>query len=664
MTPAAAGAAPSGLPLGRGVAAALLAGFGCMAAELTAVRLLAPFFGDSAYVWTNVIGIILAALAMGAWLGGRLAARPDAHVWPTRLLAAAGAWLAVAPYATGALGAWLLPAGLPLDAAMPALVRGSFVATTVVFGPPMLLLGAVSPLLVTLVVRGAVAVGRAAGAIAASGTVGSLLGTFAATHWLVPTLGSRLSIGVAGGLLVLGGVCAHGGRRARAVAVLPLAILAGAMLGHSGPLRPPPPGRELLAERESRYQFLQVQRSLDVVPAQTFLLCNEGLDSFQSLDVAGSALTGGAYYDWHALAPLLAGKGTRPDGLRVLSIGDAAGSLRGVYAGVHPEAVVDGVDIDPMCRELGERFFAADARAAGADFTLDGRVFLERATAQWHVIHVDAYAHQVYVPAHLASREFFAAARARLVPGGVLACNVGGLRRDDPVLRAIGSTIAAEFGHAMALPVPASRNLLVVARNGSPPEPAALSGVSPGRERLAPSDAAAWQRIVAVAADPNAWFDVGTGGPVLVDDRPQLDDLLHDSYLRRDDPGEIVACTGRLEPAGAELEAFTAGRARRWTEVLAVVAQSRAPTAYLRELAGDARWSLRQLRAAVAEYAAALELADAAGSDRLRQKLAAARQELAPIAAAERAATQLGWWQVAAATLLAGLAVWWGRTLR
>ena len=37
---------------------------------------------------------------------------------------------------------------------------------------------------------------------------------------------------------------------------------------------------------------------------------------------------------------------------------------------------------------------------------------------RWHVIHVDAYAHQVYVPAHLASREFFAACRERLLPGG------------------------------------------------------------------------------------------------------------------------------------------------------------------------------------------------------------------------------------------------------
>ena len=70
----------------RAVIAAGATGFGVMAAELTAVRLLAPHFGDSAYVWTNVIGVILAAMALGATLGGRLSARPSADAWPFRLL--------------------------------------------------------------------------------------------------------------------------------------------------------------------------------------------------------------------------------------------------------------------------------------------------------------------------------------------------------------------------------------------------------------------------------------------------------------------------------------------------------------------------------------------------------------------------------------------------
>lgn len=642
-----------GLSLGRGVAAAAMTGFGVMTAELTAVRLLAPHFGDSAYVWTNVIGIILAALAGGAWFGGRLAARSDAVRWLWRLLLLAGGWLTLVPFVAGPLGGVMLPADLPLDAAMPALVRGSFVATAVLFGPPMLLLGAVSPLLITVVVRQAVAVGRAAGVLGAAGTLGSLVGTFAATHWLVPGFGCRVTSTIAAALLGLAAIATAWRPPQRGGSAVVLMIMVGSALLPRGPLRPAPPGRELLGERESRYQFLQVQRTTAAdLPRQTLLVINEGLDSFHSVHVEGSQLTGGAYYDWHALAPLLVADGVRPANLHALSIGDAAGSLRAVYAGVHPNARVDGVDIDPECARLGRQFFAAPL-APGRDYTVDGRVFLATAGERWHVIHVDAYAHQVYVPAHLASREFFAAARERLLPDGVLACNVGGLRGDDPVLKAIGTTMATVFGHALAFQVPASRNFLLVARNGTEPEPERLRQFVFGEERLAEADAGAWRRIVSTAADRAAWIDVGQGGEVLVDDRPALDRLLHDSYLRRDDHGVALVSDGDLDAAGAEMLAFRQAQDRRWVEVLATVVRSRTPTPYLRELAGDARWSLRQVASAVAEYEAGLGLSpDPAAGARLRDKLAAAAADLQPITAAERTAARLGWLEMGAAGLL------------
>jgi NADPH2:quinone reductase len=62
-----------------------------MTTEICASRLLAPFYGSSTAVWANIIGLVLASLSVGYWLGGRLADRyPSRRLLGLLVLGAAG----------------------------------------------------------------------------------------------------------------------------------------------------------------------------------------------------------------------------------------------------------------------------------------------------------------------------------------------------------------------------------------------------------------------------------------------------------------------------------------------------------------------------------------------------------------------------------------------
>ena len=635
----------------RAALVAVLCGFATMCLELTAVRLLAPHFGDSAYVWTNVIGVILVALALGAILGGRFADRgASARALGYVLFVAAGC-TAVAPFAAGPLAAWLLPRDLPLEAAMPALVRGSLLATLVVFAPPVLLLGAGSPWLTALLAK-AGSVGRASALVSAAGTLGSLLGTFAATHFLVPQYGSRPTVFLCAALLgVAAVVCARRGRP------IPVAC-ALLMLVPLPPLRAAGPGEKLLAERESRYQYLQATERHDGGVRTVVLLINEGLDSFHSMARADGPFTMGAYYDYHVVTPWLAQAGLGRSGPgRVLSLGAAAGTFDRLFAAVHPGVQVDEVEIDPAVVALGDAFFGGK-RAAGARYPdLDARVFTNRATGPYEVVLVDAYARQIYVPAHVVSREFFAAASGLLQPGGVVAVNLGGCSFSDRVVRCVAATIADVFGSCAAFRVPDSRNFMLLGRKGQRVDRSVLAGVA----AAAGSDL---QRVLRELARPGAWREFGPGSEtVLRDGWPLLDALQEQALGAAGAQAEVMPIGGDAEVASSEAKARQELLDADYEGVLATVRSSRTASAYLRFLAGDARWRLHDPAGAVCEYEAARALDPrVVEAQVLEQRLAGARQLAAKDAQARAVAARNAWLAWAVGLLgVAAVALLWRR---
>lgn len=95
--------------------------------EITALRLLAPYLGLTLETSTLVIGIALAAIALGSWAGGRLADRGDPRRYLGLSLGVSGAVVAFTPAGIRMAAEWAPPT-LLLVAALAILVPGALLS--------------------------------------------------------------------------------------------------------------------------------------------------------------------------------------------------------------------------------------------------------------------------------------------------------------------------------------------------------------------------------------------------------------------------------------------------------------------------------------------------------------------------------------------------------
>ena len=400
------------------------AGTGSLATEIAASRMLAPYFGSSTIVWANLIGIVLAGLAVGYWLGGRVADRhPERRLLGLIVLAAA-LWVAMTPFVARP---FLDAAVGNLDDASAGAVIGSFFAVLLLFAPAVVLLGMVSPFAIRLAITDVETAGAVAGRFYALSTFGSLLGTFVPALIAIPLLGTQRTLLLTAALLALSASFLLG----RKLLVLAGAIAALAVL---------PPGaiksdEGLLHEEDSLYQFIQVLERDD---GRRLLRLNEGV-AVHSVWREDTVLTGGVWDAFLALPPLL----ERP--LRSVAIlGNAGGTTARAMGEFYPGAEIDGVELDPAVSDVGFEYFGMGDNPKLTVHDLDARPFLRHTDERYDLIVVDAY-HQPYVPFYLATREFFRLARERLEPGGIVALNVASVPGDTRLLDGIAGTLAHEF---------------------------------------------------------------------------------------------------------------------------------------------------------------------------------------------------------------------------
>ena len=476
-------------------------GAASLGAEIAAARLLAPYFGASTIVWANTIGVVLVALSVGYWFGGRFADRHPHMRGLCLMVLAAALLIAAVPFASRPFLGFSVDA---FDTVSLGGFAGSLFGVLVLVAVPVTLLGAAAPWAVRLAVGDLGRSGEVVGRLYAISTAGSLFGTMVAALLLIPLLGTQRTFLVFALALALVAAAGLGWRFAPLPAALALAISVPV-----GTIKAADTGR-VLYEAETTQQYVRVVERPD---GARVLELNEG-QAVHSLYRPGSYLTGD-YWDGHLVLPFAAR--ARPPA-RIAILGNAAGTVARAFGRYFPRTAVDAVEIDGELTELGRRFF--DLRNPRMRvFAEDARPWLERSVGDCDAIMVDAY-RQPYIPFYLTTREFFELVRARLAPGGVAIVNVGHPEGSDELERVLGRTMAAAFPRVLRYPIEPT-NTLLLAGDGA---------VSAARlRRNADSLPPELRRLAlraAAAIGPRL-----PGGDVYTDDRAPVEWLVDSSLL-------------------------------------------------------------------------------------------------------------------------------------
>ncbi len=398
-----------------------------MVLELTGSRVLAPFLGTSIVVWTSLIGVVLGALSLGYWWGGRLAdRRPEPRLLARLILLAGVATLFMAGL-KGFLLAYLQNKSAFGLSELPLPMAGAtLLATLVLFGPASVLLGMVSPFAVRLRMEDAKSSGRTAGNLYALSTLGSIVGTFAAGFWLTATLGTTNIILAMAGVLVLASGCVHKADVKAGLAAMILLLLATAGLGlwdaHLNALG--------LYDLDTGYQRVLVYNTIDKARGEPMRVLATGPEGVQSaMYPAEPQALAVPYTRFYRLAAHF-----RPDVQRMLMLGGGGYSFP-KYVLSQPQefggARMDVVEIDPGVTDIARRHFDWQDSPAVTVHHDDARRFLARegaraqaeGGAKYQVALVDVFTSHLAVPFHLATRETLTALANLLDERGVVLVN-------------------------------------------------------------------------------------------------------------------------------------------------------------------------------------------------------------------------------------------------
>ncbi|QLD84920.1 fused MFS/spermidine synthase [Natronomonas halophila] len=385
--------------------AVFVSGVASMGLEILAGRIVAPQFGSSIYTWGSIIGVFLAALSLGYHYGGKRAANRASPKRLSWLFIWTAGYVAVLVFASDLLVASTTAFPLPSRfASLPAVI--------LLFGPPTYLLGFVSPYAAEL--SGTEAVGEASGRVYALGTVGSILGAFGTTFFLIPSFGVEVIGFIFGVLLVVTALSMTLPSIDRdplfatiCVTIMLVTAVSSGAIGFST-------GGNVVYQTQTPYQELEVA---DMGDTRTLYLDGQRHSAMDLDDPDRYVFEYTRYFHMPYLFV------EDPDEIdRVLFVGGGGFSGPKRFVSEY-NATVDVVEIDPVVIDTAKEYFRVEESEQLNIHNADGRQFLRETDHTYDLIVLDAYKKDK-VPFQLTTVEFMQLTKDRLSEDGVLFANI------------------------------------------------------------------------------------------------------------------------------------------------------------------------------------------------------------------------------------------------
>lgn len=380
--------------------------------EIIGSRILSPFLGASTYIWTSLIGVILASLSLGYWLGGRIADKRPNVKYLASVLLVASSLISLTALTKEVLLSMI--ADIPVNLEIKALI-----GAVLLFAPASVCLGFVTPFAVRLRMRTIETTGQTVGRLYALSTIGSIFGTFAAGFFLIPFVGSvRTLYLIAAALLALALMLTPLAISKPAITSIVLLIFGiAATEGNSYMLRQ----QSDVYDFDTEYSRVQVFRSTDPAtgkPIRALATDPYFVQSAAFLDNDELVLDYSRFY--HLIRHF------NPDIKHSLIIGGAGYSFPKEYLRTYPDARLDVVEIDPQMTAIARRFFRLADDPRLNIIHEDGRMFINRTEpGKYDAVLMDAFGSLFCVPTHLTTIEAVTHLNRILTDDGVIIFNLG-----------------------------------------------------------------------------------------------------------------------------------------------------------------------------------------------------------------------------------------------